>query len=217
MKSFSLPFLLFLTVISVGLSAQAQKATPCPSAHQQTAIPLKVSKAARGRVRITNGKFQAVVDLEKDISGCFDLYDPTDRKFRVKDSAGITVIDIVSKDAKHYIVLLADAESNCNVQGHCGAARDYTLIWLKLDDHLKLEDKRAAVIEDCRSSIFVIEPDYPREPDKDLELKLVDGKLNLKYGDISKDSADSSRLIYDRNAPEKSFLITTEKAKSLRH
>lgn len=218
MKSFCLPFLMLLAVILPSHPAQAQgrQTTRRTGSPQQKSTLPTVSKAIRGRVRISNGKYQSVVDLEKDISGCFDLYDPTDRKFRLKDNAAIKVIDRVSQEAKYYIVLLADAESNCNIQGNCGAARDYTLIWLQLNDRLKLEDKRVAVIEDCRAQIELIEPDYSRGPDTEPPVKLVDGKLNLKYGNISDDKEDRSRLIYDRHAPEKGFLITTEKAKTLR-
>jgi len=125
-------------------------------------------------------------------------------------------VDQVARDGRYYLVLLAEATSNCNVQGHCGAGSDDTLIWLKLSDRLKLEDKRAAVIVNCRSNIDVIEPEV-EVTDDGPAIKLTDGKLNLKYGNISDDSADRSRLIYDRNAPEKGFLITTEKAKSRLH
>jgi len=109
--------------------------------------------------------------------------------------------------------LLTSAQSNCNIQGYCGAATDYTLIWLKLGASLKLEEKKSAVIEDCKSNIYIADPEFERlnEP----PIKLVRGKLTIEYGNTLDDKVRTlSRLVYDRNSPEQGFFITESEKKS---
>jgi len=105
-------------------------------------------------------------------------------------------------------MLMASAGSNCNIQGRCGAASDYTLIWLSLDRNLRLRDKQAVIVEDCRSDISIIEP--PRKEDRDPKPRLVAGKLTVLYGnDFDPEKRVTTRLIYDRNAPEDGFRTST--------
>jgi hypothetical protein len=111
------------------------------------------------------------------------------------------------------LVLLARAQSNCNVQGFCGAATDHTLIWLKLGAGMKLEEKKSAVIEKCKSNIYLFESEYDRQDQ--LIIKLVRGRLAIEYGNTIEDDVRTlSRLVYDRKFPEQGFVITTIEKKS---
>jgi len=156
------------------------------------------------------------VDLSNDVSGCLDLIAPAFTRRIMKESLGIKVIDIVKKDDRLYLLLLAIAESNCNVQGYCGAARDQTLILLKLGAGLKLEEKKSVILGDCKANIEIIEPevDYNFMGDPVVNLVFVDGKLTIVYDKIvygpdgDEEAHTSSRLVYDRNFPEQGFDIS---------
>lgn len=149
---------IFLALIC-GQIALGQQAPP-PKSRGQSAAAIKVYPARGKQIRIVAGTEWTLINLTDDISGCLDLFDPHSPKYRWKLSLGIKVIDRVSKDDNRYLVLLAEAQSNCNVQGYCGAATDHTLIWLKLGAGLKLEEKQSAVIEDCKLNIYMIDQMY---------------------------------------------------------
>jgi hypothetical protein len=192
--------------------AGGQQAPP-PKSRGQSAAAIKVYPAHGKRIRIVAGTERTLVNLTGDISGCLDLFDPILPQRRINRPLGIKVIDRVSKGAKRYLVLLAEAQSNCNVQGYCGAASDHTLIWLKLAAGLKLEEKQSAVIEDCKSNIYVADTAYDRL-DK-LVIKLVRGRLAIEYGNTIDDEVRTlSQLVYDRKFPERGFVITTKEKKA---
>jgi hypothetical protein len=109
-------------------------------------------------------------------------------------------------------VLLTSAQSNCNVQGYCGAATDSTLIWLKLGAGLKLEEKQSSVVEDCRANVCVVVPDDGAKEEP--AVKLASGKLTVEYGNTFDDEIRTlSQLVYDRRFPERGFVITTKEKK----
>src|SRR5262245_47987198 len=193
--------------------AQGKQTKPTPKSSGQNAAAIKVYPAGAKRIRIVAGKERTLIDLKDDISGCLKVYDPQSTKSIAEQPLGIRVKDRVSKNEKHYLVLLTSAQSNCNIQGYCGAATDYTLIWLKLGASLKLEEKKSAVIEDCKSNIYIADPEFERlnEP----PIKLVRGKLTIEYGNTLDDKVRTlSRLVYDRNSPEQGFFITESEKKS---
>src|SRR6266542_624872 len=152
---------IFLALIC-GQPALGQQAPP-PKPPRQNTAAIKVYPARGKRIRIVAGTERTLVNLTDDVSGCLELFDPTISQRRTRQPLRIKVIDRVSKDDKHYLVLLAEAQSNCNVQGRCGASTDHTLIWLKLDSGLKLEKKQSAVKIDCRMNIDMIDPEYGRQ------------------------------------------------------
>jgi hypothetical protein len=203
---------IFLVLIG-SLVAQGAQARPQPITRGQNTTAVKVYPARGMRIRIVAGKERTLIDLTDDISGCLDLFDPHAPRPIAKRTLGLKVIDRVGKDDNYYLVLLTSAQSNCNVQGFCGAATDHTLIWLKLGAGLKLEDKQAVVLENCRSDIYINDPDYNREYIP--PLKLVSGKLAVEYGKTLDDKDRTlSRLAYDRKSPEQGFVITTIEKKS---
>jgi len=203
---------IFLTLICRQMAPGKQtKPLPKPSGQNTTAI--KVYPARGKQIRVVAGTGRTLVNLTEEISGCLELFDSYPPKRVSKQPLGIRIIDRVRKDDKYYLVLLTEAQSNCNVQGHCGAASDYTLIWLKLGADLKLEEKKAAVIEDCQSNISLIDPvdDAKEEP----TFKLIRGKVTLEYGNMLDDDVHTiSRLVYDRKSPEQGLVITTKEKKS---
>lgn len=202
---------IFLALIC-GQPTWGQQAPP-PKPRGQNTAAIKVYPARGKRIRIVAGTERTLVDLTDDVSGCLELFDPTISWRRTRRPLSIKVIDRVSKDDRHYLVLLAEAQSNCNVQGYCGAASDHTLIWLKLAAGLKLEEKQSAVIEDCKSNIYVADPAYDRL-DK-LVIKLVRGRLAIEYGNTIDDEVRTlSQLVYDRKFPERGFVIMTKEKKA---
>jgi hypothetical protein len=202
---------IFLALICARM-AQGKQARPAQNSRGQNATAIKVYSARGMRIRIVAGAERTLVDSTDDVSGCLDLFDPHTPKWRLKQPLGIKVIERVRKDDKYYLVLLTSAQSNCNVQGHCGAATDSTLIWLKLGAGLKLEEKQSAVIVGCMTNIDVVDPQYDSR-DK-LVIKSVRGRLAIEYGNTFDDDVRTlSQLVYDRKFPEQGFVITTKEKK----
>ena len=202
---------IFLALIC-GRMAQGQQAPPTKSRGQNTAA-IKIYPARGKRIRIVAGTERTVVNLTDDVSGCLELFDPTISQRRTRQPLRIKVIDRVSKDDKHYLVLLAEAPSNCNVQGYCGAGTDFTLIWLKLDAGLKLDRKQSALIVGCKENIYPTDPEYDSQDWP--VIKLVRGRLTIEYGNTIDDVVRTlSQLVYDRKFPERGFAITTKEKKS---
>ncbi|HKQ92786.1 MAG TPA: hypothetical protein VJZ77_19155 [Blastocatellia bacterium] len=202
---------IFLALIC-GLMARGQQAKPAQNSREPNTAAIKVYPARGKRIRIVAGTERTLVDLTDDVSGCLELFDPTISQRRTRQPLRIKVIDRVRKDDKYYLVLLTSAQSNCNVQGYCGAATDITLIWLKLAAGLKLEEKQSAVIVGCRTNIDVADPQYDKRDE--LVIKLVRGRLAIEYGNTLDDDVQSlSQLVYDRKFPERGFVMTTKEKK----
>ncbi len=193
--------------------AQGKQTKPAPKPRAQNTASIKVYPARGKRIRIVAGTQRILVDLTKEVSGCLDIVDSYPSKRVYKQPLAVRVIDRVRKDDKDYLVLLAGAQSNCNVNGMCGAVTDRTLIWMKLGADLKLEEKKAEIIENCFSNIYISYPEYDGVDDS--PIKLMDGKLTVEYGDTEDDNVRTlSRLVYDRQSPERGFVITTKEKKS---
>jgi hypothetical protein len=202
---------IFLALIC-GQTARGQQAPP-PKSHGQNTAAVKVYPASGKRIRIVDGTKRTPVDLTDDVEGCLKLYDSYPPKRIMNRPLGIKVIDSARKDGKYYLALLVSAQGGCNIMGLCGAANDLTLIWLKLGAGLKLEEKQSAVIERCKSNVYIADPEYDR--DSEPPIKLVNGKLTIEYGNTSDDNVRTlSRLVYDRSSPDQGFVITDREKKS---
>ncbi|MBK8316944.1 MAG: hypothetical protein IPL01_24210 [Acidobacteria bacterium] len=205
--------LLFITLITPAYSRQVR---PSPSATKQKPALPYVTRAGNTSLRLAIGADSAIVDLKNDIQGCVGkLYDSfSTMKVVGKAIPKIKVLDRVAKDNNYYVVVLTTATSNCNIQGQCGAADDLTLIWLKLDSHLKLEGKKAIAIEQCRAFLHLVEPKLDYDGYGNNSIKLSQGKLKMKFADemdFDGSKHTLSELIYDRSIPENGFIVTTQK------
>ena len=172
---------------------------------------LKVHSAGNGKARLTSGKLQSIINLSKDVSGCFQTYDATDPKRRKYDATGFDLIDSVKKGGSTYVVLLATAGGNCNVQGQCGATEDWTLIWLKLNQNLKVLAKKAAIVQSCFYDSFDLESEL--EEGK-TPFKMVKGELKVEYSEnlYQKDlEYQYHTLTYKHAEAEKGLMIVSEK------
>lgn len=166
---------------------------------------IKVRSAGNGKARITNGKVQSVVNLSKDIGGCLLTYDATERKRKTFDVTAFELIDAVKIGNTTYVVFVATAQGNCNVQGQCGAAESYTLFWLKLNSALKVQSKQVAVVEECLDDINLTEGSA---------IKLKKGILSIEFEDnLYRESMDYTvtKLVYKHSEADKGFSIKTEK------
>ena len=183
--------------------------------NNQNKLPL-VRTLSVGKARLTLGKITKIVDLSEDISGCLSVYDGTDpKRTRSNYRDYLKVVDKTRKDNYFYIVLLASGQGNCNVQGMCGAATDYTLIWLKLDEKLVVADKKSVTIENCRGNLSLVKP-QPTEDDyqNGFKLALQNKTLAVEFEEdrYSEPSAYKYyRLTYDAAEPEKGFTVIDEK------
>ena len=160
-----------------------------------------------GRIRIHRGTQKLSLDLARDISGCTgQQYDPTvNEKYGAGASFGL--VDAREKASYVYVVLVAWAPPNCNVQGRCGAGGwDSTLIWLKLTKNLKLAGKQAFAIDDCAADRSPV--NLKEDTDEDAEyfsyMKLKDlpweeDVLRIEYRE---GEGETHKLIFDRQNPE---------------
>jgi len=204
--------LIFLA-LACSWTAVSKQSKPQPTSRGQFTTRMKVYAAHGKRIRIVAGTKRTLVNLTDDISGCLELYDTYFPERTWKIPLGIKVLDRVSKDGKYYLVLLTSAQSNCNVQGYCGAATDYNMVWLKLSASLKLEEKKSVLLEHCNSHISIIDP--KRGDQVDPPIKFVGGSLTIEYGNALDDRARMlSRLVYDRKFPEQGFVITSSEKKA---
>jgi hypothetical protein len=171
---------------------------------------VKVRSAGKGRARLTSGKLQSVINLSKDVSGCFLTYDITDPKRREYDVTAFDLIDSVKKNGSLYLVLLGSANGNCHIQGQCGAAEDWTLVWLKLSPTLKVLDKKAAIVQSCLYNSIDLESEFDEGK---TPLKMVNGELKVEYSENRYQQDLEYKyhtLTYKRSEAEKGFSIVTE-------
>jgi len=117
------------------------------SAVAQTKI--KVTPLKKGKMQLARGKVKSILDLSKDISGCIVTYDRGDPTAGKMDTTDFDKIDEVVKGGKTYLLLVSEINSGCNVSGECGAATDLTLVWLKLNNRLQIESKKAVAVQSC--------------------------------------------------------------------
>lgn len=176
-----------------------------------------------GNVTIKKGKVSGVINLAKEVSGC--VYTSRQAvKFAPPDCASFgakadfKIIDAVSKNGKHYLIIEAESpsgNSNCNACGRCGADGATSLIWVKLNAKLKLEKMKSVPISDCENDIYLTE-------NKGINGVMMDGKgyrfINNKLrietkGRSNVETKDRNLMDeiiiwnYSRNSAEKGFTI----------
>lgn len=213
MKSRTPRFFLILCsfVILLPAAARAQQKT----LNSPNSLPL-ISTLPLGKARLTLGKISKIVDLSKNVSGCLSVYDGTDPKgARSSYKNYLKVVDKARKDDYLYIVLLASGQGNCNVQGMCGAATDYSLIWLKLDQKLTVADKKSVTVESCRGNIELKKPELSEtDYQNGFKLALQNKTLAVEFEE-NRDSEPNAykyfRLTYNAAEPEKGFTVVDEK------
>ncbi len=206
MKSFVRAALGILTLVC---SCSLAGATSPPQASRQGAEPVSVKRLHGGTVQLRRGARKVSLNLGTDIAGCKShLYDPMEHVSSDADVRFETV-DETRQGAYTYLVLLAGAPPNCNVQGMCGAGEEsLTLIWLKLDKDLKLAGKQAFAVDECPVQRLIrIEGKDVLGPDlveiKAGDLSWTGDVLNVDYEEHEGETV--RRLIYDRRNPDAGF------------
>ena len=169
---------------------------------------------SKGRIRLQRGSQRLVVDLGRDISGCKGtLYDLTvHEEYEDMSGASYGLVDETERAPYTYVVLLAWAPPNCNIEGHCGSGGwDSTLVWLKLSPDLKLAGKQVLVLDDCRgdrSAVEMLEPGEQSEEEEGFEyLKVKDLPWDGDVLRVAYQNRDEKvqRFIYDRRNPDAGF------------
>jgi hypothetical protein len=158
----------------------------------------------KGYLQLSDGSRKRRLDLRDDVPGCIgQRYDPTTGERGAAD-ASLIVLDTADRDGRHYVLLSAIAQPNCNVQGMCGAAAEpnVSLIWLKLKSDLTIESKQTVALVDCRTdrSVAGVKDDWDAT-----DLKLVDGKLRLAFDEAG---AAGGRVEYDRQSADQGIRVT---------
>lgn len=168
--------------------------------------PVAVESLDEGRIQVKRARRKRVVDLALEISGCTGrLYDRSVNEEH-ESAVSFEIVDETEKAPYTYLVLLASAPPNCNVQGRCGAGgADSTLIWLKLTEDLSLAGKQSFAIDDCRADRYAaITREEDSENDYDelraRDLPWVGDVLQIEFEETTEDSIRC--LIYDRRDPD---------------
>jgi len=181
---------------------------------QNKAAKLRIMSLKKGRVQLTRGAVKSVLDLSKDISGCIVVYDRSHPKTKI-DTTGFTMVNSVIKGGRTYAILLAEINSGCNITGECGAATDLTLVWLKLNSSLRMEQKKAVVVQSCFwGDIDLLDPEAGSERAADGIFKLENGILSFKFETNlyhAEQDYSISTVLYDSSHPEKGIIVTNEK------
>jgi hypothetical protein len=206
MKSFVRAALgILILVCSCSLAGAASP----PQASRQGVEPVSVEMLPGGTVQLRRGARKVSLNLGSDIAGCKSrLYDPLEHVSSDAD-VRLETVDETRQGAYTYLVLLAGAPPNCNVQGECGAGEEsLTLIWLKLDKDLKLAGKQAFAVDECPAQRSIrIEGKDVLGPDV-VEIKTRDlpwtGDV-LKVGYEEDWGKATYQLIYDRRNPDAGF------------
>lgn len=150
------------------------------------------------------------MNLARQVSGCTGrTYDLTVNE-EYEAGVDFEIVDEAEEVPYTYLVLLASAPPNCNVEVHCGAGgADSTLIWLKVTKDLSLAGKQAFAIDDCWAGRFakVVTEEDPEKPYfgtiQAKDLPWAGDVLQIEYQEEGEDSIH--RLIYDRQAPDAGF------------
>lgn len=183
---------------------------------QTKTAKLKVTSLKKGKVQLSRGAVKSVLDLSKDVSGCIVVYDRSEPKTKI-DTTNFSAVDSVVKGGKTYLLLLAEINSGCNITGQCGAATDLTLVWLKLNSSLRLEQKKAVIVQSCFwEDINIIDEESGDETDASGYFKLKNGVLSLQFETNryhTEQDYSVSTVTYDHSQPEKGIAVKIEKPK----
>jgi hypothetical protein len=172
---------------------------------------------SRGLLRLQRGTQRLVLDLRRDISGCTGtVYDRTvNEEYKDLSGASYGLVDETEKAPYIYVVLIAWAPPNCNVEGHCGAGGwDSTLVWLKLSRDLRLAGKQTLILDDCladRSAVETLaDQGEPSEEEEEERFEYLKAKDLPWEGDVLRvayqvGDEKAQRFLYDRRNPDAGF------------
>jgi hypothetical protein len=148
--------------------------------------------------------------VRAEIAGCTgQRYDPTTEE-TLTGGVGIAVLHVSQRKALTYVLLLASAAPNCNLQGLCGASEttDKTLLWLCIANGHTLIKHQRVVVESCRDARAANIP----EDDPEAALRFVDDLLRIEYeqGDPASEAGDTLKGLveYDRRHPEAGLKVS---------
>ncbi|HEV8577722.1 MAG TPA: hypothetical protein VGX68_01470 [Thermoanaerobaculia bacterium] len=168
-------------------------------------MPVAVENLNEGRIRLERAGHRLVLNLARQISGCTgQTYDRTVNE-EYDAEVDFEIVDEIEGAPYTYLVLLASAPPNCNIEGECGAGGlDSTLFWLKVTKDLSLADKQAFGIDDCRASRIANIVETGGEEYfswiQAKDLPWVGDVLTIEYQEEGDDSIH--RLIFDRQNPD---------------
>jgi hypothetical protein len=198
--------LLGVLILAAGGAALEARRLEAPSGIR---IPVTIDDlGVKGRIRIHRRAQKLSLDLARDISGCTGRqYDPTVHETYADTGASFGLVDAREKASFVYVVLVAWAPPNCNIQGRCGAGGwNSTLIWLKLTKNLKLAGKQAFAVDDCFEDRSTV--NLKQDTDEDAEYFSYMKINNLPWeGDVLRieyreGEGETRRLVFDRQNPE---------------
>lgn len=201
-------------------------ATFCISVSAQTTPKIKIWGLGSGKITVSKGKTRSIIDLSKDVSGCVfvpaEFEKELDKKGCTSPPATFKLLDATEKNKQTFLIVTADAQENCNVCGRCGASEATTVIWLKLDEKLKLLEKKNIPLEYCGLNLTMIYSDsetVKETSDDSSDFSFKNNVMTIEFerrlfseeSNGDKDMYDFTRVEYDRTNPENGLVIKTER------
>jgi hypothetical protein len=194
----AVPVVLSLGALVLGMAGASAAARP------EGRWPVAVETLQEGKIQLLRAGETRVVDLTREISGCKGETFDSSTKEKYPGGSTVEVVDETEKGPFTYVLLLASAPANCNVQGECSAGGpDATLLWMKVDKKLAVVDREAFALNDCSAqrSAKITTAQEPDDPNfgkilaKDLPWN--GDVLRIEY----QERETTRHLSYDRRAP----------------
>lgn len=177
-----------------------------------------------GGIIVTKGKMRSTIDLRELTTGCSvisaEYKRELDKKGCAATPAAFKLFDATAKNDQTFLIVYSEAADNCNVCGQCGATEAFTLFWLKLSKNMRLLEKKAVALEDCRANISLLGDAILYDEstnDQTLRLKFKNDILAIEFEEKIYNSNPEienfnfSHLEYNRKTPGRGLIIKTEK------
>jgi hypothetical protein len=109
-----------------------------------------------------------------------------------------------------YVVLDASGRSSANAEGPCAAGSEQSLIWLKLDAALHIQDANSVLVESCLNNIHGAQG-YAISGNQ-LTMKYIRTSVGTEGANVASRQQESE-LKYDNDHPEAGLSVETNKVK----
>ncbi|MBI4850611.1 MAG: hypothetical protein HY819_02175 [Acidobacteria bacterium] len=148
------------------------------------------------KAKLSRDKEESIVDLKKQINA------EGNHKYKI--------IDRREKDGKHYFLFVVRGSTRAKLGGgYCGAGSECNLVWMKIDNSLKVESIKSILTESCVEDI-----EGGSDLDGFTDYKVAKGKFSFTF--IKLESKDNEvyirekELLYILSKPENGIKIIKE-------
>ncbi len=199
----------YLALCGLVFAQQSQPAT------QNKKDPIQITGLQAAQLRFQLGRNSKTLDLKAELNGCWSaIFDATDSKTPPEKVVLFPrVLDEVLKAGFWYVTLQINLNSDCNVQGYCGAGSVTQVLWFQFDRQLKAIGRQSVMVSDCATNTELLNFNGRGGfDDINTELEMRGGILELSFerADFTTKINTVSKLRYDRRLPERGLLVSSK-------